>query len=145
MVESTSAPNFRLNSRLLPMSPGMYIFRFATQLKAGQQAFITLQPTPSGKTAIDLFPSGDVAHNTLTKLGDCIIVRVHGGNGGLLVTQYSQASQPAVTVDLRVDRIDTSAAIVRAADPSPAQPAAKPPAPKPPSATVPAKSRPRKS
>ena len=113
MATSTDAPNYRLNSRLLPMSPGMYIFRFATQLAGSQKVFISLQSTPLNGATTDFFASSDVKNNTLTKLGDCIIARVHGGVAGVLITQYGPAGQPAVPVDLRVDRIETGPAIIR--------------------------------
>src|SRR5690606_23219670 len=60
-----------------------------------------------------------VSRNTLARLGDCVVIRVKGGKGAVLVTEYHRVSQAVgaadLRVDLRVDRIDTSEAIVRKA------------------------------
>ena len=92
----------------------MYIFRYASQLPEGQEVCITLQQAPLGKGTVDFFPAEGVSRNTLARLGDCVVLRVKGGKGAVLVTEYHRASQ-AVSVDLRVDRIDTSETIARKA------------------------------
>jgi hypothetical protein len=109
-----SPGNFEFTSRILPLAPGMYIFRFATRLGRDQQVFISLQHSLAGNGSVAFFASADVHHNTLRKLGDCIVLRVDGEAASVLITQYSPAGQPPSVVDLRVDRIDTSEAIVRA-------------------------------
>ena len=111
---SQSQPDLKLNSRVLALEPGMYIFRYASQLPEGQEVCITLQQAPLGKGTVDFFPAEGVNRHTLARLGDCVVIRVKGGKGAVLVTEYHRASQ-AVSVDLRVDRIDTSEAIVRKA------------------------------
>jgi hypothetical protein len=106
--------NFEFTSRILPLAAGMYIFRFATRLAGNQQAFVSLQHSLAGSGSVEFFPATDVRHNTLCKLGDCVVARVEGESASVLITQYSPAGQPPTVVDLRVDRIDTSEAIVRA-------------------------------
>lgn len=115
----TSPASLKLQSRVLPLETGMYIVRYASDLPAGQEVFITLQQAPLGKGSVDFFPAEGVSRNTLAKLGDCVIVRVKGDIGALLVTEYHMAANAIRSVNLRVDRIDTSAAIMR----EPQQPA----------------------
>lgn len=111
---SQTQPDLKLNSRVLALESGMYIFRYASQLPEGQEVCITLQQAPLGKGTVDFFPAEGISRNTLARLGDCVVIRVKGGKGAVLVTEYHRASQ-TVSVDLRVDRIDTSEAIVRKA------------------------------
>lgn len=111
---SQTQPDLKLNSRVLALESGMYIFRYASQLPEGQEVCITLQQAPLGKGTVDFFPAEGVSRNTLARLGDCVVIRVKGGKGAVLVTEYHRASQ-AVSVDLRVDRIDTSESIMRKA------------------------------
>ncbi|QEI08385.1 hypothetical protein FXN63_23020 [Pigmentiphaga aceris] len=73
---------------------------------------LTLQPSPVGKGQVDFFPGEGVSRNTLARLGDCLIARVKSATAGILVTEYRSASATSL-VDLRLDRIDTSANIVR--------------------------------
>ncbi|MBS4086631.1 MULTISPECIES: hypothetical protein [Pseudomonas] len=91
----------------------MYIFRYASQPTAEKSVCIALQQAPLGKGAIDFFPAEGVSKNILTKLGDCIIGRVKGGVTTVLITEYYLANHEVEPVDLRIDRIDTSAAIMR--------------------------------
>jgi hypothetical protein len=119
--------NFEFTSRILQLAAGMYIFRFATRLAGNQQAFVSLQHSLAGSGSVEFFPAADVRHNTLCKLGDCVVARVEGESASVLITQYSPAGQPPTVVDLRVDRIDTSEAIVRARPvPTPARVAERP-------------------
>lgn len=119
MPASTSAnnayANLRLNSRVLALEVGMYIVRYASVLPAGEEVALTLQQAPLGKGSVDLFPAEGVTRNTLSKLGDCVIVRVKGDTGALLVTEYHMAGQRQREVNLRVDRIDTSEALLQRA------------------------------
>lgn len=111
----TPYANLRLNSRVLALEVGMYIVRYASELPAGEEVAITLQQAPLGKGSVDLFPAEGVTRNTLSKLGDCVIVRVKGDTGALLVTEYHMAGQRQREVNLRVDRIDTSEALLKRA------------------------------
>ncbi|AXA68938.1 cell wall-binding repeat 2 family protein [Pseudomonas oryzihabitans] len=104
---------FTFKTRLLTLEPGMYIVRYASQEIAEEPCLISLQPAPIGKSSVDFFPGETVVRNTLSRLGDTLIVRVKNGAGTLLITEYQRADLPVRQVDLRVDRIDTSADIIR--------------------------------
>jgi hypothetical protein len=91
----------------------MYIFRYASQPIAERSVYIALQQAPLGKGVIDFFPAEGVSKNMLTKLGDCIIGRVKSGVATVLITEYYLADVNIDPVDLRIDRIDTSTAIMR--------------------------------
>lgn len=134
---TSPAQNLQLQSRVLPLEAGMYIVRYASNLPQGQEVCITLQQAPLGKGSVDFFPAEGVSRNTLAKLGDCVIVRVKGDIGALLVTEYHLAAVGVRTVNLRVDRIDTSAAIISDAKLAQPQMAAATPAPLPGNASAP--------
>jgi hypothetical protein len=104
---------FTFKTRLLTLEPGMYIVRYASQDIAEEPCLISLQPAPIGKSSVDFFPGETVIRNTLSRLGDTLIVRVKSGAGTLLITEYQRADLPVRQVDLRVDRIDTSPDIIR--------------------------------
>ena len=104
---------FTFKTRLLTLEPGMYIVRYASQEIDEEPCLISLQPAPIGKSSVDFFPGETVVRNTLSRLGDTLIVRVKNGAGTLLITEYQRADLPVRQVDLRVDRIDTSADIIR--------------------------------
>ncbi len=115
-----SPPNLKLQSRVLALETGMYIFRYASQLPEGQEVCITLQQAPLGKGSVDFFPAEGVSRNTLVKLGDCVVIRIKGGTGAVLVTEYHLAEHGIRNIDLRIDRIDTSEAIMKNASAKPA-------------------------
>lgn len=104
---------FTFKTRLLTLEPGMYILRYASQDSTEEPCLISLQPAPIGKSSVDFFPGETVVRNTLSRLGDTLIVRVKNGAGTLLITEYQRADLPVRQVDLRVDRIDTSVGIIR--------------------------------
>lgn len=104
---------FTFKTRLLTLEPGMYIVRYASQDTAEEPCLISLQPAPIGKSSVDFFPGETVVRNTLSRLGDTLIVRVKNGAGTLLITEYQRADLSVRQVDLRVDRIDTSVDIIR--------------------------------
>lgn len=103
----------QVSSRVAALDPGMYIFRYASDLPAEKSVAITLQQAPLGKGNVDFFPADGISKNTLTKLGDCIVARVRGGATGVLITELRLTAKAGGKVDLRIDRIDTSAAIMR--------------------------------
>lgn len=107
-------------SKIDVLEPGMYIFRYASPTPAEALVCFTLQATPLGKGVIDFFPAEGVTRNTLAKLGDCLIARVKNGPTGVLITEYRQTEANELHIDLRIDRIDTSEAIIA----KPKQPAA---------------------
>lgn len=112
-MQSQKHDGLKINSRITLLEPGMYIFRYASQPTAEKSVCIALQQAPLGKGAIEFFPAEGVSKNILTKLGDCIIGRVKGGVTTVLITEYYLANHEVEPVDLRIDRIDTSAAIMR--------------------------------
>ncbi|AKT28933.1 hypothetical protein NZ708_05300 [Pseudomonas syringae pv. actinidiae ICMP 18708] len=91
----------------------MYIFRYASQPPADRPVCIALQQAPLGKGAIDFFPAEGVSKNMLTRLGDTIVARVKGGTTTVLITEYHMFDAVIDPIDLRIDRIDTSPAIMR--------------------------------
>jgi hypothetical protein len=101
-----------VHSKIDILEPGMYIFRYASPTPTDALVCFTLQATPLGKGAVDFFPAEGVTRNTLAKLGDCLIARIKGGPTGVLITEYRQADSADLRVDLRIDRIDTSEAII---------------------------------
>lgn len=112
-MSSQSTDGLKITSRVTLLEPGMYIFRYASQTSTDKTVCIALQQAPLGKGLIDFFPAEGVSKNMLTKLGDCIIGRVKNGVTTVLITEYHLANVQVDPVDLRIDRIDTSAAIMR--------------------------------
>lgn len=113
----TKLDQFRVASRVVPLDPGLHIFRYATVVPGDQAVLISLQSSPMGKGQVDFFPGEGVTRNTLVKLGDCVIARVKGAAAGILVTEY-RSPNATTHVDLRLDRIDTTEAIIRQSAPS---------------------------
>lgn len=105
--------DFAFKTRLLKLEPGMYIARYASLPDAERPCLISFQPALVGKSTVDFFPGESVVRNTLARLGDTLIIRVKNGLGALLITEYQQQGATLQAVDLRIDRIDTSAAILR--------------------------------
>lgn len=112
-MQSQKLDGLKITSRVTLLEPGMYIFRYASQPVAERSVCIALQQAPLGKGVIDFFPGEGVSKNMLTKLGDCVIGRVKGGVTTVLITEYYLADVEIDPVDLRIDRIDTSPAIMR--------------------------------
>lgn len=104
---------FTFKTRLLSLEPGMYIARYASLHVPEQPCLVSFQPALIGKSSVDFFPGESVVRNTLAQLGDTLIIRVKNGSGMLLITEYQLEGAKAHTVDLRIDRIDTSEAILR--------------------------------
>ena len=112
-MQSQTLDGLKITSRVTLLEPGMYIFRYASQPQGERSVLVALQQAPLGKGVIDFFPAEGVSKNMLTKLGDCVIGRVKGGVSTVLITEYYLADVEIDPVDLRIDRIDTSAAIMR--------------------------------
>lgn len=123
-MQSQKLDGLKITSRVTLLEPGMYIFRYASQPAAERSVYIALQQAPLGKGVIDFFPAEGVSKNMLTKLGDCVIGRVKGGVTTVLITEYYLADLEIDPVDLRIDRIDTSQAIMRNFLPAAPQPEA---------------------
>jgi len=112
-MEGLGQSGFTIKTRLLSLEPGMYIARYASLHVSEQPCLISFQPTLIGKSSVDFFPGESVVRNTLARLGDTLIIRVKNGCGTLLITEYQLEGAKVHTVDLRIDRIDTSEAILR--------------------------------
>lgn len=112
-MPSQPLDGLKISSRVTLLEPGMYIFRYASQPPADKPVCIALQQAPLGKGSIDFFPGEGVSKNMLTKLGDTIVARVKGGVTTVLITEYHMFDDVIEPVDLRIDRIDTSPAIMR--------------------------------
>ncbi|MCK2124204.1 MULTISPECIES: hypothetical protein [Pseudomonas] len=112
-MPSQALDGLKISSRVTLLEPGMYIFRYASQPPAEKPVCIALQQAPLGKGSIDFFPAEGVSKNMLTKLGDTIVARVKGGVTTVLITEYHMFDDVIEPIDLRIDRIDTSPAIMR--------------------------------
>ena len=112
-MQSQNLDSLKITSRVTLLEPGMYIFRYASQPPADKPVCIALQQAPLGKGAIDFFPGEGVSKNMLAKLGDTIVARVKGGIATVLITEYHMFDKSIDPIDLRIDRIDTSPAIMR--------------------------------
>jgi hypothetical protein len=112
-LPSHTLDGLKISSRVTLLEPGMYIFRYASQPPANKPVCIALQQAPLGKGSIDFFPAEGVSKNMLSKLGDTIVARVKGGVTTILITEYHMFDDVIEPVDLRIDRIDTSPAIMR--------------------------------
>ncbi|BDM24244.1 cell wall-binding repeat 2 family protein [Pseudomonas sp. LRP2-20] len=112
-LPSQTLDGLKISSRVTLLEPGMYIFRYASQPPANKPVCIALQQAPLGKGSIDFFPAEGVSKNMLTKLGDTIVARVKGGVTTVLITEYHMFDDVIEPIDLRIDRIDTSPAIMR--------------------------------
>lgn len=112
-MQSPELEGLKISSRVTLLEPGMYIFRYASQPPAEKPVCIALQQAPLGKGSIDFFPGEGVSKNMLTRLGDTIVARVKGGITTVLITEYHMFDAVIDPIDLRIDRIDTSPAIMR--------------------------------
>ena len=112
-MQSQNLDGLKITSRVTLLEPGMYIFRYASQPPTDKPVCIALQQAPLGKGAIDFFPGEGVSKNMLAKLGDTIVARVKGGIATVLITEYHMFDESIDPIDLRIDRIDTSPAIMR--------------------------------
>lgn len=118
-MQGSEQRDFTFRTRLLSLEPGMYIVRYASLPIPEQPCLVSFQPTLIGKSTVDFFPGESVVRNTLVQMGDTLIIRVKNGCGTLLITEYQKEGAKTHTVDLRIDRIDTSEAILRRSADSP--------------------------
>ena len=99
----SSQPAIEVSSKIAYLQPGMYIIRLASEAPGN---VITLNPTPVGRGMVDFFPGDGVVRNTLTKVGDCVVVRVKSAVGSLLLTEFHKAGQQQ-QMKLKIDRVAT--------------------------------------
>lgn len=105
-----SENGLKVITRLAMLTPGMYIFRYASKHDAKRPTPVTLQAAPMGRGNVDFFPAEGIVRNTLYKLGDCVITRVKGHEAGVLIAEYHACidSAPVKPALVRIDQIDTS-------------------------------------
>lgn len=94
----------KIRSKLALLESGLYIVRYTSHNVVDGISCATLNSSPIGRGAIDFFPAEGVTRNTLTKPGDCIVLRVKGDKAGLLITEFASSNQTA-PIELRIDRI----------------------------------------
>lgn len=104
-----------IHSRIASLEAGMYLFRLIADAaaEATNHTFVSLNQSPIGKGAVDFFPGEGISRNTLSKAGDCVVVRVKGGSAGVLITEYKPEAETR-PVQLRIDRIEANPKIENA-------------------------------
>jgi hypothetical protein len=101
-------------SQIMVLAPGLYLFRYASNPEPSCKLLATVQCAPVGQGLIDFLAGEGIARQTLSKLGDCIVVRIQRAPAGVLITKYGPPDldlQSAIKV--QIDRIDTSGQFVR--------------------------------
>lgn len=108
-----------IHSRIASLEVGMYLFRLVADAasEAATKTFLSLNQSPIGKGAVDFFPGEGISRNTLSKPGDCVVVRVKGGSAGVLITEYKPERETR-PVQLRIDRIEAGPKIEGTPKPS---------------------------
>ncbi|MCK2086877.1 hypothetical protein MXC99_01545 [Thauera aromatica] len=99
--------NSKITSRIAVLANGLYVVRYVSGPQGGPFDCVTLNPSPIGRGSVDFFPAEGVTRNTLTKVGDCIVVRVKGEQAGLLLTEFASTVKSS-PIELRIDRIATA-------------------------------------
>ncbi|MCK2096071.1 hypothetical protein [Thauera aromatica] len=99
--------NSKITSRIAVLANGLYVVRHVSGPQGGPFDCVTLNPSPIGRGSVDFFPAEGVTRNTLTKVGDCIVVRVKGEQAGLLLTEFASTAK-STPIELRIDRIATA-------------------------------------
>ncbi|WPL18682.1 hypothetical protein Thiowin_03767 [Thiorhodovibrio winogradskyi] len=107
-------PQPLLETRMVTLTSGLYLFRYATEAPDSDQIPVTVNTTPAGNGIVDFFPGEGVSRNTLRKLGDTLVVRVLRADATVLLAKYRV---PGVTegreAEVQIDRVDTSGRFVR--------------------------------
>lgn len=106
---SPSIANLKISSRIAMLNVGMYIFRYASLRSDPLRGCISLHHSPIGKGSVDFFPGEGISRNTLTKQGDCVIVRVKGSQASVLITEYHPEGGTPNSVQLQIEQIGTAA------------------------------------
>lgn len=118
----TTEKPLSIHSSIATLEVGMYIFRLVTDAlpEAAARVFLSLNQSPIGKGAVDFFPGEGISRNTLSRPGDCVVVRVKGGSAGVLITEYKPEGETR-SIQLRIDRIEANP---KAAEQKPERPVA---------------------
>lgn len=98
---TSSTPTIEVSSKLAYLQPGMYLVRL---MDGASGNVLMLSATPVGRGTIDFFSGDGVLRNTLTKVGDCIVVRVNGALGSLLLTEFHKPGQQH-RITVKIDHI----------------------------------------
>ncbi len=115
-AKSTESVVIKVDTQIVTLEPGLYLFRYASEIPEGQQVPATLQAAPVSNGQVDFFPGIGVSRNTLRRLGDCVVVRVSREDGGVLIAKYRVPGQSASgPVQIQIDLVDTSGRFVRQA------------------------------
>jgi hypothetical protein len=89
-------------TRIVPLTPGMYIVRFCSTPALGEGAILSIAPS-AANTQVEFFASEGIQNNTLLHQNDCVVVRCCGGEGNILITSISRTG--VSMVGARIDRI----------------------------------------
>jgi len=114
----SSNPNIEVSSKIAYFQPGMYIVRLTED---AQDNVLTLYPSPVGRGTVDFFPGDGVLRNTLAKVGDCIVVRIKGATGSILLTEFHKTGQQH-RMTLKIDRVASEGFEVQGAAAEPERP-----------------------
>lgn len=114
LAKSSESVVIKVETQIVTLEPGLYLFRYASDIPEGQQVPATLQAAPVSNGQVDFFPGIGVSRNTLRQLGDCIVVRVSRDQGGILIAKYRVPGQAAAgPIQIQIDLVDTSGRFVR--------------------------------
>lgn len=99
-MDNSPAP-IEVSSKLAYLQPGMYLVRLVDGAFGN---VLMLSATPVGRGSLDFFPGDGVLRNTLSKVGDCIVVRVNGALGSLLLTEFHKPGQQQ-RITVKIDHV----------------------------------------
>jgi hypothetical protein len=102
---NNNLPSIDVSSKLAYFQPGMYILRLTEDAPGN---VLMVSSSPVGRGTVDFFPGDGVLRNTLTKVGDCVVLRVKSAAGSVLITEFHKDGQQQRIV-LKVDKIATDA------------------------------------
>jgi hypothetical protein len=109
---NNNLPSIDVSSKLAYFQPGMYILRLTEDAPGN---VLMVSSSPVGRGTVDFFPGDGVLRNTLTKVGDCVVLRVKSAAGSVLITEFHKDGQQKRIV-LKVDKIATDEATVSVED-----------------------------
>ncbi|WP_201217690.1 hypothetical protein [Halochromatium roseum] len=104
----------KVDTQIVMLKQGLYLFRCASDYPEGQQVPTTLQAAPVATGQVDFFPGVGVSRNTLRALGDCVVVRVSRGDGAVMLAKYLVPGHSAANdVQIQIDQVDATGRFVR--------------------------------
>lgn len=114
-TREAGASTLNATSKLFRLPPGLYVARLLVTANGAAPNPAMVSQAPGGKAQVDFLPAAGVVRQTLTKTGDCMVVRVTGEAAVLTVTEY-HAGEPQ-SVRLQIEQLD----VVNAPVPADAQ------------------------